>query len=72
MRSIALLVSQLLQRTLIDYQQVSLGLAARGFNGEFRVWHSRSYQPSRRYTWEAAIGCTILVTLVGWMHVIKV
>jgi cobalt/nickel transport system permease protein len=72
MRSVALLVSQLLQRTLLNYQQVSLGLAARGFNGEFRVWHSRSYQPMRRYTWEAAIGCTILVTLVGWMHVIKV
>ena len=71
-KSLALLVGQLLQRTLLNYQQVSLSLAARGFNGEFRVWHSRSYQPSRRYTWEAAIGCTILVTLVGWMHVIKV
>ncbi len=72
LRSVALLIGQLLQRTLVNYQQVSLSLAARGFNGEFRVWHSRSYQSSRRYTYEAAIGCTILVTLVGWMHVVKV
>lgn len=71
-RSLALLISQLLQRTLVNYQQVSLSLAARGFNGEFRVWHSRSYQPSSRYTWEAAIGCTILVMLVGWMKIVKV
>jgi cobalt/nickel transport system permease protein len=72
MRSLAMLVGQLLQRTLVNYQQVSLSLAARGFDGEFRVWHSRSYQPSSRYTWEATIGCTILVTLVGWLHVTKV
>ncbi len=72
LRSVALLVGQLLQRTLVNYQQVSLSLAARGFNGELRVWHSRAYQPSRRYTIEAAIGCTILVTLVGWLHVVKV
>jgi cobalt/nickel transport system permease protein len=72
MKSIALLVGQLLRRTLVNYQQVSLSLAARGFNGQLRVWHSRSYQPSRRYTLEAAIGCTILVTLAGWMYVIRV
>ncbi len=72
MQSIALLVGQLLRRTLQNYQQVSLSLAARGFNGEFQVWHSRSYQPSRRYTLEAAIGCTILVTLAGWMYVTRV
>ncbi len=69
MQSIALLVSQLLRRTLVNYHQISLSLAARGFNGEFQVWHSRSYQPSRRYSLEAAIGCTILVTLAGWMYV---
>jgi cobalt/nickel transport system permease protein len=72
MHSVSLLVGQLLRRTLVNYQQVSLSLAARGFNGEFQVWHSRSYQPSRRYSWEAAIGCTILITLAGWMHVIRV
>ncbi len=72
MQSIALLVGQLLRRTLVNYQQVSLSLAARGFDGEFRVWHSRSYQPSRRYSIEAAIGCTILVTLAGWMYVARV
>lgn len=72
MQSLALLVGQLLRRTLVNYQQVSLSLAARGFNGEFQVWHSRSYQPSRRYSLEAAIGCTILLTLAGWMYVTRV
>ena len=72
MQSIALLVGQLLRRTMQNYQQVSLSLAARGFNGEFQVWHSRSYQPSRRYSLEAAIGCTILVTLAGWMYATRV
>jgi cobalt/nickel transport system permease protein len=71
-QSVALLVGQLLRRTLVNYQQISLSLAARGFNGEFQVWHSRSYQPSKRYSWEAGIGCTILVTLAGWMYVTRV
>lgn len=72
MHSLALLVGQLLQRTLIHYRQLSLSLESRGFNGEFRVWHSRHYVPSRRYGLEALIGCTVLLGLVGWSHVARV
>ncbi|MEG4344331.1 cobalt ECF transporter T component CbiQ [Microcoleus sp. A003_D6] len=64
MRSLGILIGQLLQRTLINYRQVSLSLASRGFNGELRVWHSYPYKPSPRYTFEAVFGCTVL-TLVS-------
>ena len=63
MRSLSILIGQLLQRTLVNYRQVSLSLASRGFNGELRVWHSYPYKPSRRYTLEALFGCTILTLL---------
>jgi cobalt/nickel transport system permease protein len=63
MRSLSILIGQLLQRTLVNYRQVSLSLAARGFNGELRVWHSYPYKPSRRYTFEAVFGCTVLTLL---------
>ncbi|MTJ51897.1 cobalt ECF transporter T component CbiQ [Anabaena sp. UHCC 0253] len=63
MKSLALLIGQLLQRTLQQYHQFSLGLQARGFAGEFRVWHPRRYQPSQRYTIEAILGCVVLIGL---------
>lgn len=63
MRSLSILIGQLLQRTLENYRQVSLSLASRGFNGDLRVWHSYYYKPSRRYTFEAVFGCTILTLL---------
>ncbi|WP_341738323.1 cobalt ECF transporter T component CbiQ [Microcoleus sp. CAWBG640] len=63
MRSLGILIGQLLQRTLVNYRQVSLSLAARGFNGELRVWHSYPYKPSQRYTFEAVFGCTVLTLL---------
>jgi cobalt/nickel transport system permease protein len=63
MHSLGILIGQLLQRTLESYRQVSLSLAARGFTGELRVSHSRSYQSSRRYTLEALLGCSVLVAL---------
>lgn len=63
MQSLGILIGQLLQRSLESYRQVSLSLAARGFNGELRVWHSCPYQPSRRYNLEAVIGCLILILL---------
>ena len=63
MNSMGLLVSQLLKRTLNHYHDVSLSLASRGFSGEFRVWHSRSYHYSRRYLIEAVLGCVILIVL---------
>jgi cobalt/nickel transport system permease protein len=72
LKSISLLIGQLLRRTLANYQQVSLSLAARGFNGELQVWHSRPYIASKRYIWEAAIGCVILVFLAGLIHVVGI
>ena len=58
--SLSLLVSQLLQKTLAHYRQFVLSTAARGFNGEFRVWSSQNYQPNQRYAIEAGLGCLAL------------
>lgn len=68
MKSLALLIGQLLKRTLENYRQVSLSLASRGFNGEFRVWHESRYHPSKRYTIEAIFGCAILIVLEWWYN----
>lgn len=68
MRSLSLLIGQLLQRTLNTYQQLSLGLAARGYNGDLRVWHSRRYKPDWRYTTEAIAGYLCLLLLTGWHY----
>jgi cobalt/nickel transport system permease protein len=63
MHSLSILIGQLLQRTLVNYRQVSLSLASRGFNGKLRVWNSYPYKPSRRYIFEALFGCTVLTLL---------
>ena len=68
MKSLGLLIGQLLRRTLDNYRQVSLALESRGFTGEFRVCHSRRYSSSKRYSLEALFGCTILVMLAGWQY----
>jgi len=71
-KSLGLLIGQLLRRTLENYRQVSLTLESRGFTGDFRVCHSRRYQPSKRYSLEALFGCTVLVVLAGWQYVVGV
>ena len=63
MKSLVLLIGQLLQRTLQQYSQFSLGLQARGFAGELRFWHPRRYHSSPRYTIEAICGCVVLIGL---------
>ncbi|HLP91014.1 MAG TPA: cobalt ECF transporter T component CbiQ [Nostocaceae cyanobacterium] len=63
MNSLSLLIGQLFKRTFINYQQMSLTLASRGFNGEFKVWHSHNYYLSKRYAIEAIFGCIILIIL---------
>jgi cobalt/nickel transport system permease protein len=68
MKSLALLIGQLLQRTLQRYSQFSLGLEARGFVSEFRVWHPRRYHPQGRYIIEAIFGCVILIGLDFWRN----
>ncbi|WP_071191746.1 cobalt ECF transporter T component CbiQ [Trichormus sp. NMC-1] len=62
-KSLSLLISQLLKRTFINYRQISLTLASRGFNGEFKFWHPQRYFVSNRYGIEAMIGCVILIIL---------
>lgn len=59
--SLSLLTRQLFQKTMEHYRQFILSTAARGFNGEFRVWSSQCYVPSPRYAIEASIGCLILI-----------
>jgi len=72
MKSLGLLASQLLRRTLDNYRQVSLTLASRGFTEDFRVWHSRRYVPSKRYRLEALFGCALLVALTGWQYAVGI
>lgn len=61
MQSVALLAGQLVVRSLQRYQQFSLGLTARGFNGQFQVYSTQSYKYSRRYALESLLGCIGLV-----------
>ena len=68
MKSLGLLVGQLLRRTLENYRQVSVSLDSRGYTGEFRVWHSRKCHSSKRYSLEGVIGCIALIALAGWTH----
>ena len=63
MYSLALLIRQLLQRTLERYHQLSLGITARGFRGKFQFWQPRQYKHSQRYAMEAILG---YIALVGW------
>ncbi len=61
MNSLNLLVRQLIQRTVSRYRQLTLGINARGFDGEFRFWQPQSFQYSRRYAWESIVGCVMLI-----------
>jgi cobalt/nickel transport system permease protein len=71
LKSLALLIGQLLRRSLLNYRQISLSLESRGFNGSFRVWKEHRYRPSRRYTIEAVTGCTLLV-LWEWGKYVRI
>lgn len=60
-KSVGLLIGQLVVRSLQQYHHFSLGLAARGFNGNFRVYSTQSYTYSKRYALEACLGCLGLI-----------
>jgi cobalt/nickel transport system permease protein len=68
LKSLGLLIGQLLRRTLENYRQVSLTLESRGFTGDFRVCHARQYTTSKRYSVEALLGCGLLVILTVWPY----
>lgn len=59
--SLNLLVRQLLVRTASRYRQLTLGIKARGFNGEFRFWQPAADEYSARYARESILGCSMLV-----------
>ncbi|OKH54626.1 cobalt ECF transporter T component CbiQ [Calothrix sp. HK-06] len=63
MKSLALLIGQLFQRTIENYRQMSLSVESRGFNGDFRVWYPERYKSSKRYLIESIFGCTLLILL---------
>lgn len=63
LHSAGLLIGQLVVRSLQRYQQFSLGLAARGFNGNFKVYTDRSYRYSKRYAIESLVGCIGLILI---------
>ncbi len=59
--SLNLLIRQLIGRTATRYQQLTLGVTARGFQQEFRFWQPQFYQYSPRYASESIIGCVLLI-----------
>lgn len=61
LNSLNLLVRQLIQRMVSRYRQLTLGINARGFNGEFRFWQPQSYVYSGRYARESIGGCVLLL-----------
>ena len=62
-KSVSLIIGQLLRRSLINYRQISLALASRGFTGELKLWSSRSYRANWRYIYEALGGYSLLIVL---------
>ena len=60
-KSISMIIGQLLRRSLENYRQTSLALGSRGFTGELKLWHSRRYRRSWRYISEACGGYTLLL-----------
>ncbi len=63
LKSLSLLIRELLHRTLREYQQFSWGAIARGFDHKFRFLSTQKYWRSLRYEIEAAIGIFLLVIL---------
>jgi cobalt/nickel transport system permease protein len=72
MRSLSQLVTLLFQNTIMRYHQLSLGLAARGYNGEVKVLGRQTYGISKRYLFESILGSLGLLVLEwytgGWMN----
>ncbi|MCU0523307.1 MAG: cobalt ECF transporter T component CbiQ [Elainella sp. Prado103] len=67
MQSISLLVGQLVVRSLQRYQQLSQGLAARGFNGNFTVYPIHTNPYSKRHALESFFGCLFLILFNTWL-----
>lgn len=72
LRSLSLVITQLLGRTLENYRQISLGLTSRGFQGELTFFSSFPHRPNLRYTLEAIIGCLLLIIANSKMVILPV
>jgi cobalt/nickel transport system permease protein len=57
---LSLVVRQLLYRTAVRYQQLSLGVISRGLQQEFRFWQPRTDRFSWRYAVESIGGAIVL------------
>jgi cobalt/nickel transport system permease protein len=67
LRSLDLLIGQLLQRSMASYRGLAMGLAARGFQGELRLVSCVNHQASARFQGEAIAGCALLGVLsIAW------
>ena len=67
LRSLGLLIGQLLERSMASYRGLAFGLAARGFRGDLRLIRCVKYQSTPRLKYEAIGGCVILVILsIAW------
>ncbi|MBW4467271.1 MAG: cobalt ECF transporter T component CbiQ [Pegethrix bostrychoides GSE-TBD4-15B] len=62
LKSASLLIRGLLQRTVERYQQLTLGVRARGFNHQFRFWQPQLYRYSQRHMTEILAGWLGLLT----------
>jgi cobalt/nickel transport system permease protein len=69
MRSLGILVGQLLTNTLNNYRQIALGLNSRGFDGTLHALYTRRSKPNLRYAVEAVSGCIFLATMTGWHYI---
>lgn len=67
LRDAGMLVRMLFVRTLQRYRQLSIGLAARGFQGDLRVVSMAQYKRSGRYEGEAVLGIVLLLGMELWM-----
>ncbi|MBE9153584.1 cobalt ECF transporter T component CbiQ [Cyanobium sp. LEGE 06143] len=63
LKSLGVLVAQLLHRSLASYRGLAMGLAARGFDGELRVLAAERHRGSPRHQREAIAGCALLGAL---------
>ncbi len=61
LKSIGLLIGNLFKQTIIRYRDFSLGVNARGFNGDFKFLNTKKYSYSSRYMLEFLTGYIILI-----------
>ncbi|RNB89631.1 cobalt ECF transporter T component CbiQ [Brevibacillus fluminis] len=67
LKDAGMLVRMLFVRTMQRYRQLSIGLAARGFQGDLRVLSLTHYKRSARHEAEAVLGIVLLAGMELWM-----